>query len=1308
MTSPFTSSATLSYASGRIDFQGETKLTMPFDGALVIPRPAGETPPDPALTAAQGPFVGVRYPRMGPNNALRFPQLRAMDGTVLEVKGPMIVLVAEDPGVFDEFDLGKIFSKGSALTPEFPETGALTSCRPKYLVLQFGAGTQVADAAPRLVKGGANLTQIEGFPQGSLSGTLIAFDFAGLEIEADAALATLGTATVANVPSTPNMVRVQLVDILGKPLSEDMISTLFFKAGVGATPPVIFEVEEAARRLHRFIFSNANWKLEIAPFSSLAGGVPGIEPFLWRGARAAIWPGRGARLQPVNDTANTAKFDLNSGVPSGQATPCFVRLCVYHPWQTMQTAYSGELDDEGRFTKPNATDASPPSGFALAAEADGIKVFNDGASYFADIYAAIEAAGPGDSLYITNWSTDVHLHMLGTLSRMGLAPVDLDPSEVDADLALIDQNRIVLSAGDDNKDFLVLADRLDRGYAVREGIGYEIRRAPPPGVKDKTLTKGFVQPGGLYAFLLAGDQGTPYESRIIGRWKDPAGGVHETQRTLGTGIMPMAKTAIPDDALALGITTDDPPSGTVIRKVILGDILTAIGSSSGPLWVLVVNTTTGRHVVHDLTLTPNGTDVVLGALPEDTSATDTLYAVVLKSNPGTSDALAGLIVSGARQVKYTSAQHLAAAIPLATEELGALFRRAIADGVAVRALYWDLFLANLKGGEGLETGHATNQEMTALLNTTRNGKRGYAVRDRATRAFGSFHQKGVVLVRGTTITAWVGGIDLALGRWDTDQHPEADPDRQGGKWWDVQVRIDGPAAIDVLRNFAQRWWAIGAFIKEAENFPNKFEGCVPVDAPPEIRTDTQKMLKLPTVVQLVRPANPAGSIQITRTCPPKSCHSKIAPPQQPPGVPEPQGTIAENGELGSLASYIKAIGMARRFVLINDQYFFSPEIALALHEALTRQDGPSFAVIMLPKDLSEFDKIDPMLFKVREKSLHILFHGGSWTAPSVNSGQLDDSFRFAHCGSVTANTGGQASPIQGRVAVLHARNQSGGAVYVHSKHLIVDDVWMSIGSANLNYRSTTYDFEINASIVGDLLYFGGSDLVRQQRIELARRMLGLPAAYAPLIADPEAMFAQFKALEAKGDQPTHGLHPVGPMCQKLKPDYVKEVGESAFDDNVDTVSKLGMNDPTIDGIACSVIDPDGRAKKEALAPFNFIATNAAQAYAKIILTVGCQALASSLINGGVTLFAEIRVIEGTSMPRTQHKVPLSLQGGTVVPAPSVGDLWVPISTDIKVEIEARVVDFAEVPRGCEVSHTIDPNQEIVIAGSLRDLPLTLI
>lgn len=38
-------------------------------------------------------------------------------------------------------------------------------------------------------------------------------------------------------------------------------------------------------------------------------------------------------------------------------------------------------------------------------------------------------------------------------------------------------------------------------------------------------------------------------------------------------------------------------------------------------------------------------------------------------------------------------------------------------------------------------------------------------------------------------------------------------------------------------------------------------------------------------------------------------------------------------------------------------------------------------------------------------------------------------------------------------------------VYVHSKVVIVDDVYMTIGSNNINYRSMTYDTELSVAFV---------------------------------------------------------------------------------------------------------------------------------------------------------------------------------------------------------------------------------------------------
>ena len=59
--------------------------------------------------------------------------------------------------------------------------------------------------------------------------------------------------------------------------------------------------------------------------------------------------------------------------------------------------------------------------------------------------------------------------------------------------------------------------------------------------------------------------------------------------------------------------------------------------------------------------------------------------------------------------------------------------------------------------------------------------------------------------------------------------------------------------------------------------------------------------------------------------------------------------------------------------------------------------------------------------------------------------------------------------------------------------MVVDDVYMTIGSANFTFRGTTYEMEINAAAVDRTLQQGGGVAVREQRIEFCRRMLGLPA-----------------------------------------------------------------------------------------------------------------------------------------------------------------------------------------------------------------------
>ncbi|ELR13266.1 phospholipase D active site domain containing protein [Acanthamoeba castellanii str. Neff] len=101
----------------------------------------------------------------------------------------------------------------------------------------------------------------------------------------------------------------------------------------------------------------------------------------------------------------------------------------------------------------------------------------------------------------------------------------------------------------------------------------------------------------------------------------------------------------------------------------------------------------------------------------------------------------------------------------------------------------------------------------------------------------SHHQKAMVVDYGTKhVKGFVGGMDVAFGRWDTDKHvitdenrlttlwpgadyfhiaepPFVDPfvdvhDRETEPrcgWHDIMMSVDGEAAVDLAYNFLQRW-----------------------------------------------------------------------------------------------------------------------------------------------------------------------------------------------------------------------------------------------------------------------------------------------------------------------------------------------------------------------------------------------------------------------------------------------------------------------------------------------------------------------
>ncbi|HVS06847.1 MAG TPA: phospholipase D family protein [Candidatus Dormibacteraeota bacterium] len=282
--------------------------------------------------------------------------------------------------------------------------------------------------------------------------------------------------------------------------------------------------------------------------------------------------------------------------------------------------------------------------------------------------------------------------------------------------------------------------------------------------------------------------------------------------------------------------------------------------------------------------------------------------------------------------------------------------------------------------------------------------------------------------------AFVGGVDLTNfngDRWDSPDHPS----RGAVGWHDVAARITGPAVQDVAENFAMRWRAITG------------EALPPVATP-----------------------STAGDIevQVVRTVPDGTY------PQLP------------RGDFRILESYLRALRAAQRFIYLENQFLWSPEILAVLREKLARPPTPDFRVVLV--------------------------------LPARPDSGADDT--RGQLGTLV-----QADGDGGRLlaCTLYAiGGEKDWQVYIHAKVGIVDDAWMTIGSANLNEHSLFNDTEMNV-VTHD------ADLTRQTRLRLWAQHLQRPVN--EVAADPIAVIdgiwrpiaSEQAERRKRGERATHRL-----------------------------------------------------------------------------------------------------------------------------------------------------------------------------------------
>ncbi|XP_074317754.1 phospholipase D beta 1-like isoform X2 [Silene latifolia] len=203
-------------------------------------------------------------------------------------------------------------------------------------------------------------------------------------------------------------------------------------------------------------------------------------------------------------------------------------------------------------------------------------------------------------------------------------------------------------------------------------------------------------------------------------------------------------------------------------------------------------------------------------------------------------------ISHARRLVYItgwSVTHLVKMVRYAQDAsgvtLGALLKSKSQEGVRVLLLLWDDPTSKRICHFTTEGLLATNDEVTYnffkgssvhVILCPRSGGKGHSlIRKQEAGAIYTHHQKTVIVDADAghykrKIIAFLGGLDLCGGRYDTPQHSlfrtletvhkddYHQPNFTGSTngcprepWHDLHCQIDGPAAYDVLANFEDRW-----------------------------------------------------------------------------------------------------------------------------------------------------------------------------------------------------------------------------------------------------------------------------------------------------------------------------------------------------------------------------------------------------------------------------------------------------------------------------------------------------------------------
>lgn len=390
-------------------------------------------------------------------------------------------------------------------------------------------------------------------------------------------------------------------------------------------------------------------------------------------------------------------------------------------------------------------------------------------------------------------------------------------------------------------------------------------------------------------------------------------------------------------------------------------------------------------------------------------------------------------------------------------EVSRVLADAASRGVIVKGLVWRSHLDRF----------ALSEQQNRHLGEEIEAAGGEVLLDQRVRPGGSHHQKFVVLrhpARPELDVAFVGGIDLCHGRHDDAEHagdpqcvPMAKVYGPRPPWHDIQLAIRGPAVADVETVFRERW----------------------EDPAPLTRNPINRVSEL-----LHHDDHTSNPLPEQRPDPPTAGHKNVqllrTYPKRRSGYP-----FAPDGERSVAHAYEKVVAQAHSLIYVEDQYFWSTDIVNCFAAALGA-DPDLHLIAVIPHHPDREGRLSgPPNLVGRQQALAALQAAGG-----------------------------------DRIAVYGIENRVGTPVYVHAKVCIVDDVWASVGSDNVNRRSWTHDSELSCAVLDNELDHreprvldrfgdGARSFARNLRLELACEHLDRSDGQHADLIDPVSAFQAF-------------------------------------------------------------------------------------------------------------------------------------------------------------------------------------------------------